>query len=121
MNDLVERGKKAAQEAIKKNDAELLARCIEKLKRIGASVEDIYSAIADCPLGLFEQTGFVLRIYSDVVDRELCLGQQPEWGMVKTLLRFEKNDRETLKALFSEMKVEAVATASEQSTGSLFD
>ena len=121
MNDLVERGKKAAQDAIRQNNAEHLARCIKKLKKIGATVEDIYTAIADCPIGLFEQTGLRVNIHSEVVGQEVCLGEKSDWATIRGFLQSGKPDRSTLKAFLSKQTVGETAPAPEPSTASLFD
>jgi hypothetical protein len=87
--DLLRRDFEVAKEAVAKKDPNHLNKCIGELLRIGAPAEGISGAIADCPIGLFEKTGFSLAIFSGALNRTIVLGTDISWENVHKLCLME--------------------------------
>lgn len=86
MSERIEKGKQVTRDAIARNDPVALQRCLRTFLDMKAPAKDISDAIGDCPVGLFEKTGFALVIESGAAGRNITLGKDVSWPAVREYL-----------------------------------
>ena len=88
-DERIKKGLAVTKEAIAKKDIPKLKRCLQTFKTLEVPLETIISATADCPDDLLAGTGFVFKVPSETLSREIAIGAEVSWWDVRKLCRMD--------------------------------
>lgn len=99
MTERIEKGIETTLDAINNEDALAIKRCLDQFKKIQAPAEQIQKAIECCPLDLLKKTGYCVKIHSNLLGKEVVIGQDVSFKAVKDLIKV-KPKKEELQLIF---------------------
>lgn len=94
------KGIEVTQDAIINNNIPFLQSCLARFTELKAPAEVFSEALKDCPLGLLNRSGFNLKIFSEVLQKEIILGDTLSWDEVDLIARHGLSG-ESLKTVLS--------------------
>ena len=89
--------------AIKNQKPELLRKSIETLRKLAGTKgicfdKKVNGLLEDCPLFLAEKAKLGIRIYSNLLGKEITLGQNISWKEIKKLIN-SRIEKDSLRAI----------------------
>lgn len=75
MTDRIQNGLEVTRKAIQEGDVSSLRRCLLQFKKLNTPIEVIQDVIAECPISLFRGTGYQLKVYSKLFNKEIVIGK----------------------------------------------
>ena len=120
--DRIEKGKEKTAEAIRENDSVKLKAFLDRFLEIKAPPKEIAEAILNCPIDLLAETGYTLKVHSDLLGRDITLGKDLSWAVIKGLIEAQMT-AEALKVALeaAEMFGGTVMEVRKQDEGVHFD